>query len=61
MSNTIRIAIVTARLRESVWPIRMTLEQLRVFISLAKNQHVAKAVKELNLTQSAASAAIWLS
>lgn len=36
----------------------MTLEQLRVFITVAENQHVTKAAKELNLTQSAASAAI---
>lgn len=36
----------------------MTLEQLRVFISVAESQHVTKAAKALNMTQSAASAAI---
>lgn len=36
----------------------MTLEQLRVFISVAENQHVTKAAKALNMTQSAASVAV---
>jgi DNA-binding transcriptional LysR family regulator len=36
----------------------MTLEQLRIFIAVAEEQHVTRAASELNLTQSAASAAI---
>jgi len=36
----------------------MTLEQLRIFIAVAENQHVTRAAGELNLTQSATSAAI---
>jgi DNA-binding transcriptional LysR family regulator len=36
----------------------MTLEQLRVFIAVADKQHVTQAARELNLTQSATSAAI---
>jgi DNA-binding transcriptional LysR family regulator len=36
----------------------MTLEQLRIFIAVAEKQHVTEAAKELNLTQSATSAAI---
>ena len=36
----------------------MTLEQLRIFIAVAEKQHVTKAASELNLTQSATSAAI---
>jgi DNA-binding transcriptional LysR family regulator len=36
----------------------MTLEQLRIFIAVAEKQHVTRAASELNLTQSAASAAI---
>ena len=36
----------------------MTLEQLRIFIAVAENQHVTRAASELNLTQSATSAAI---
>lgn len=36
----------------------MTLEQLRVFIAVAQRQHVTQAAAELNLAQSAASAAI---
>ncbi len=36
----------------------MTLEQLRIFIAVAEKQHVTQAAGELNLTQSAASAAI---
>jgi DNA-binding transcriptional LysR family regulator len=36
----------------------MTLEQLRIFISVAEKQHVTRAASELNLTQSATSAAI---
>jgi DNA-binding transcriptional LysR family regulator len=36
----------------------MTLEQLRIFIAVAERQHVTQAASELNLTQSATSAAI---
>lgn len=36
----------------------MTLEQLRIFVAVAENQHVTRAANELNLTQSATSAAI---
>ncbi|HXN66493.1 MAG TPA: LysR substrate-binding domain-containing protein [Bradyrhizobium sp.] len=36
----------------------MTLEQLRIFIAVAEKQHVTRAATELNLTQSATSAAI---
>ena len=36
----------------------MTLEQLRIFIAVAEHQHVTQAARELNLTQSATSAAI---
>jgi DNA-binding transcriptional LysR family regulator len=36
----------------------VTLEQLRIFIAVAERQHVTKAAVELNLTQSATSAAI---
>ncbi len=36
----------------------MTLEQLRIFIAVAEHQHVTQAAGELNLTQSATSAAI---
>jgi DNA-binding transcriptional LysR family regulator len=36
----------------------MTLEQLRIFIAVAECQHVTRAASELNLTQSATSAAI---
>ena len=36
----------------------MTLEQLRIFIAVADRQHVTQAARELNLTQSATSAAI---
>src|ERR1700744_3265562 len=35
----------------------MTLEQLRIFIAVAEHQHVTRAAGELNLTQSATSAA----
>ena len=37
---------------------RMTLEQLRIFVAVAERLHVTQAARELNLTQSAASAAI---
>jgi DNA-binding transcriptional LysR family regulator len=37
---------------------RMTLEQLRIFVAVAEKQHVTRAASELNLTQSATSAAI---
>src|SRR5258708_12190462 len=36
----------------------MTLEQLRIFIAVAEKEHVTRAASELNLTQSATSAAI---
>ena len=36
----------------------MTLEQLRIFAAVADKQHVTQASRELNLTQSATSAAI---
>jgi DNA-binding transcriptional LysR family regulator len=36
----------------------MTLEQLRIFIAVAETEHVTRAAAALNITQSAASAAI---
>src|ERR1700760_4495092 len=36
----------------------MTLEQLRIFVAVAEQQHVTQAASQLNLTQSATSAAI---
>lgn len=36
----------------------MTLEQLRIFIAVAEREHVTAAARALNITQSAASAAI---
>ena len=36
----------------------MTLEQLRIFIAVSERQHVTQAASQLNLTQSATSAAI---
>ena len=36
----------------------MTLEQLRIFVAVAERQHVTAAAQALNITQSAASAAI---
>lgn len=36
----------------------MTLEQLRIFIAVAEKQHMTKAALQLNMTQSATSAAI---
>jgi DNA-binding transcriptional LysR family regulator len=36
----------------------MTLEQLRIFIAVAEREHVTQGAKDLNLTQSATSAAI---
>ena len=36
----------------------MTLEQLRIFIAVAQREHVTRAAADLNLTQSAVSAAI---
>jgi DNA-binding transcriptional LysR family regulator len=36
----------------------MTLEQLRIFVAVAKHQHVTHAAAELHLTQSAVSSAI---
>ncbi|MEQ8929433.1 MAG: LysR family transcriptional regulator [Silicimonas sp.] len=37
---------------------RMTFEQLRIFLVVAELQHVTRAARQLNLTQSAVSAAI---
>ncbi|MBP0496119.1 LysR family transcriptional regulator [Pararoseomonas indoligenes] len=37
---------------------RLTLEQLRVFVAVAERQHVTRAAEALHLTQSATSAAI---
>ncbi|WP_370342221.1 LysR substrate-binding domain-containing protein [Pararhodobacter marinus] len=36
----------------------MTLEQLRIFLAVARHEHVTRAAKQLNLTQSAVSAAL---
>lgn len=36
----------------------MTLEQLRIFVAVAEREHVTRAATDLNLTQSATSAAI---
>jgi len=36
----------------------MTLEQLRIFVEVARHQHVTRAAEHLNMTQSAVSAAI---
>jgi DNA-binding transcriptional LysR family regulator len=36
----------------------MTLEQLRIFVAVAERQHVTRASADLNLTQSAVSAAV---
>lgn len=36
----------------------MTLEQLRIFVAVAERQHVTEAARAINITQSAASAAI---
>ncbi len=36
----------------------MTLEQLRIFVAVAEHQHVTRAAKALNMTQSAVSAAV---
>jgi DNA-binding transcriptional LysR family regulator len=36
----------------------MTLEQLRIFVAVAEKEHVTQAARDLNLTQSATSAAI---
>ncbi len=36
----------------------MTLEQLRIFVAVAEREHVTKAARDLNLTQSAVSAAV---
>jgi len=36
----------------------MTLEQLRIFIAVAEHEHVTRGAEDLNLTQSAVSAAI---
>ncbi|WP_018267949.1 LysR family transcriptional regulator [Methylosinus sp. LW4] len=36
----------------------MTLEQLRIFVAVAEREHVTQGARELNLTQSATSAAI---
>lgn len=36
----------------------MTLEQLRIFVAVAEQEHVTRAARDLNLTQSATSAAV---
>ncbi len=36
----------------------MTLEQLRIFVAVAEREHMTAAARALNVTQSAASAAI---
>jgi len=36
----------------------MTLEQLRIFVAVAEREHVTRAARDLNLTQSAKSSAI---
>ncbi|RYD25157.1 MAG: LysR family transcriptional regulator, partial [Lysobacteraceae bacterium] len=36
----------------------MTLEQLRIFVGVAEREHMTRAAEALNVTQSAASAAI---
>ncbi len=36
----------------------MTLEQLRIFVAVAERQHVTRAARDLNLTQSAVSSAV---
>src|ERR1700761_3549076 len=36
----------------------MTLEQLRIFVAVASREHVTQAARDLNLTQSATSAAV---
>ncbi|MEI5689092.1 LysR family transcriptional regulator, partial [Sphingomonas kyungheensis] len=36
----------------------MTLEQLRIFVGVAEREHMTAAARALNVTQSAASAAI---
>src|SRR5580704_9498201 len=36
----------------------MTLEQLRIFVAVAEREHVTRGARDLNLTQSATSAAI---
>ena len=36
----------------------MTLEQLRIFVAVAEREHVTGAARDINLTQSAVSAAI---
>ena len=36
----------------------MTLEQLRIFVAVATREHVTQAARDLNLTQSATSAAV---
>lgn len=36
----------------------MTLEQLRIFVAVAEREHVTQAARDLNLTQSAVSAAV---
>jgi cytochrome b561/DNA-binding MarR family transcriptional regulator len=38
--------------------LRMTLEQLRIFVEVARREHVTRAAQALNVTQSAASGAI---
>jgi DNA-binding transcriptional LysR family regulator len=37
---------------------KMTLEQLRIFVAVAEREHVTRGARDLNLTQSATSAAV---
>lgn len=42
----------------NITTVGMTLEQLRIFVAVAEREHVTRAARDLNLTQSAASAAV---
>src|SRR5690606_14995935 len=44
--------------RMNIKTVGMTLEQLRIFVAVAEREHVTRAARDLNLTQSAASAAV---
>ncbi len=52
------IASFSSHAHQALWIKPMTLEQLRIFVAVAEQQHVTRAAGELNLTQSATSAAI---